>query len=147
MRIGKIILFSLLLLFVINPKIINEDKCIVSNETNHSYDEISHLIINYQDIFLQTEQHYFVYFYTFNCGHCYQLKNYMISYALCNQIKTYFISENNDIKYGSNTNKTIGINDIEQLFILGYPSLIEIKNKALIYNEAGKDKILKKIMN
>lgn len=145
MKKTKLFLFNLLLSLIFQTHIQVNNECNLKQIVNHDYDEISHLTINYKNIFEQIGKQYFIYFYSLTCGHCFELKNEIITYALCNKIKTYFVLECDEIKYGFDTNLTIGISNIESLFIKGYPTLIEINNNVLTFNEAGKNKIIEKL--
>ena len=128
------IVFNLLVCLLLQTKIYTNEICNFSKENNHNYDEIEHLTIEYENIFKQEEKQYFVYFYSLSCRHCYELKNDIIGYALCNKVRTYFVLECDKIKYGYDTNLTIGSDNIELLFIKGYPTLIEINDYVLSFN-------------
>ncbi|MDY0100368.1 MAG: hypothetical protein WCZ47_04475 [Bacilli bacterium] len=139
------IIFNLLISLLFKQQLQTKSECNFNKQINYNYDEISHLTIYYKDIFNQKEKQYYVYFYSLICSHCFEIKNKIITYALCDKVKTYFVLECDEIKYGFDTELTIGITSIEALFIKGYPSLIVIKNSNLTFNEAGINKILEKI--
>lgn len=117
-----------------------------SNETTkesieHSYDEISDREIVWNDIFSISCPDYFVYFYSPTCSHCNRIKNVIIEYALTNE-SMYFIRFSDDVVVSGDVKNTIGVNSIDNLSILGTPSLLEVKNKVVETNIAGERAIL-----
>ena len=114
-----------------------------SSEYNaeHSYDEISQWEIKWADIFNQCEEEYYVYFYSPTCSHCNLIKNTIIDYALEHE-GMYFIHFNEDVITAIDIQNTIGASSVDDLAILGTPSLVEIKHHVVTNNMAGTTKIL-----
>lgn len=108
----------------------------IDPETKHSYNEITDKKINWNDVFFPQKGHYFVYFYSLTCSHCNELKNDIIEYAL-NHDDIYFVQDSEDIVIDKNIASTIGINDVKNLCIKGFPSIIEIDKKILVKNVVG----------
>ncbi len=106
----------------------------------HNYSEISEYKIKWKDVFFVAKPEYFVYFYSVSCSHCNEIKNAIIEYALNNQ-NTYFCENSKDVIISEDISNTIGISDVSKLSILGFPTLVEIKNSKLVDNIAGIDKI------
>ena len=84
---------------------------------------------------------YFVYFYSLGCHHCNELKNDIIEFALNGQEHIYFIQESIDFVISDNIDNTIGISSIENMAILGFPSLVYINNSRVMENIGGISKI------
>lgn len=106
----------------------------------HNYSEISEYKIKWKDVFFVAKPEYFVYFYSVSCSHCNEIKNAIIEYALNNQ-NIYFCENSKDVIISEDISNTIGISDVSKLSILGFPTLVEIKNSKLVDNIAGIDKI------
>jgi len=105
---------------------------IVTSETEnspiqieHSYDEIFNKRIDWEDIFNPAKTDYFVYFYSRTCSHCQQLKNKIIDYGL-NHEDIYFCEASEKVKIVTDNTGIIGASSVQQVCLLGYPSLIEI---------------------
>ena len=110
-------------------------------ETIHDYSEISDKKINWNEMFSVNYKQYFVYFYSLGCHHCNELKNDIIEFALNGQEHIYFIQESIDFVISDNIDNTIGISSIENMAILGFPSLVYINNSRVMENIGGISKI------
>ena len=75
------------------------------------------------------------------CHHCNELKNDIIEFALNGQEHIYFIQESIDFVISDNIDNTIGISSIENMAILGFPSLVYINNSRVMENIGGISKI------
>ena len=109
--------------------------------TEHDYIEVRDREIGWNDVFSPAKIDYFVYFYSRRCSHCNAIKDKVIDYSL-KVDNMYFIEFDSDVKVGNNAELTIGKTTIDDLFILGTPSLLEIKDKMVTMNIAGEDDIL-----
>jgi thiol-disulfide isomerase/thioredoxin len=107
----------------------------------YSYEDISEKAIKWADVFQITPYHYYVYFYSPYCGHCQSIKDLVINYSVCGEIPMFFVEANNEVVTSKDTHLTIGATSIEQLWILGYPSLVEIESGVVIANTAGANAI------
>jgi len=136
-----IILISTIMLFSCSGS--NQDKSIIIKP--HEYNEIEHLKINWIDSLNQNTNNYLIYFYQNHCAHCYDIKNEVITYALEGKIKIYFCNDINIVFYEGDLNETIGKSNIDEVFINGTPSIIEVKQKVVKDNVCGSNKVLKKI--
>lgn len=115
--------------------IINDDQPV-----NHNYYEVSSYEISWQRIFDVPKETYYVYCYQLTCSHCEELKDYIIVKAL--ELKNiYFVRSSAAVILSSDISGTIGAQNVSQLSILGYPSLLEISNKRVTKNLAGKSPI------
>ena len=112
-----------------------------SEQIYHDYDEIQEKTIMWNELLNQKQRHYYSYIYSPRCGHCNEIKQEVIDYGLEHN-DFYFILYTNDIPVDYEIETTIGKSDINDVFILGTPSLIEIENSVVINNLAGSKSIL-----
>jgi len=115
-----------------------------SSEMSHDYSEISNMRIDWDEIFDQKDDSYYVYIYSRTCSHCVSIKNKMIKYALTNN-GIYFVEDSEKIVIKNDINYTIGLSSAEKLAILGFPSLLKITKKILTKNIAGTEKIINEL--
>lgn len=106
---------------------------------SYEYNDIVDFSIDFNEIFLQDLEYYFVYVYQLNCLHCELIKQEVIQYALSNKLRMYFLEYTNKIKVEKDVSQTIGATRPEEVAILGTPSLFLISNKKLTLNVAGMD--------
>ena len=95
--------------------------------------------ISWPYIFDKEDMEYLVYFYSEECGYCRSIKDEVLEYYASTTYKMYFLDllDNEDvvIKHGGGT--PVGLNSIEDLFILGTPSLMKIEDKTVSEYYAG----------
>ena len=139
--------YLLLCSILLSSYVINNTKSTTINsestnyETIHDYSEISDKKLNWNEMFSVNYKQYFVYFYSLGCHHCNELKNDIIEFALNGQEHIYFIQESIDFVISDNIDNTIGISSIENMAILGFPSLVYINNSRVMENIGGISKI------
>lgn len=106
---------------------------------------INQFEINWLDSLNQNEEHYLVFFYSETCPHCHEIMEDVIEFAKEDLVKTYFsnikkyepkITIQNDVV------NTIGLKEIDDFFIAGTPSILEVKNAIVNNNIPGKDNCL-----
>ena len=97
--------------------------------------------ISWFDALNQKENNYIIFVYSETCGYCHDMTDEIIDFAKSEILVTYFINSqiykvpiSNEIKEN--------IADINQLSILGTPTILEIDNKIVVNNIAGIDKCL-----
>ena len=97
--------------------------------------------ISWFDALNQKENNYIIFVYSETCGYCHDMMDEIIDFAKSEILVTYFINSqiykvpiSNEIKEN--------IADINQLSILGTPTILEIENKIVVNNIAGIDKCL-----
>ena len=111
-----------------NNKNVNKQEEIIKNH------EISWL-----DALNQKENHYIIFVYSPTCGYCHDMMDEIIDFAESEILPTYFInSQKYKVPITSEIKENTG--DIEELSILGTPSILEIEDKIAITNIAGIDK-------
>ncbi len=138
MKAFRIFPFVFLLSFD-SGNITQEDNTITIG--TYSYDDIKDITIKWDDIFAMTPHNYFVYFYSPYCGHCQSIKDLVINYSKRGEITMYFVEASTEVVVAKDTHLTIGVTSIEQLWILGYPSLVKIESVAVVVNIAGANAI------
>ena len=114
---------------------------ISEREIVHSYEEIKHLKIDWFEVFKQAKLDYFVYFYSLTCSHCNEIKNIVIDYALKHE-SIYFVEASEKVVISKNVEKSINSKNIEDLSIIGYPSLVEVNDLTCVKNIVGTNSIL-----
>ena len=121
----------------------NEDSPSVIGE--HSYAEVESKKIKWDQIFNQTNYQYYCYIYSPTCSHCNDIKNEVISIAL-ERDDFYFVEfDKKIIPISNDVTDTIGSTKVEEVSIIGTPSLLTINNEVLIENIAGSKKVIEKI--
>ncbi len=113
--------------------------------TTHNYFEVEDKTITWQKAFSIPLSDYFIYCYSPSCSHCSEIKDLMIETALSRE-NLFFVKSSEKDKIVYDVSKTIGATTPEEIEILGYPSVVEIRNNILVKNVAGKTEI-KKLLN
>ena len=101
--------------------------------------------ISWSEMFQQKEDHYLVFFYSETCTHCHEIMGDVLSFAESNIVKTYFLDiKESEVKVpiSNNIDSTIGVNSIDDLFIAGTPTIVEVENLIVKANVAGTDNCL-----
>lgn len=96
--------------------------------------------IKWEDVFNQEEDDYFVYFYSTTCSHCASIKQEILTYYLLDKVTMYFVCVDKEGKYGKVSDLT-GICKIDDFYIFGTPSYVEIKNYKVYKYYAGASAI------
>jgi hypothetical protein len=71
----------------------------------------------------------------------------VINYAFCGENEMRFVAANQDVKLGNDIEATLGATTIEQVWIIGYPSLLNIKDEVLVMNIGGSTAIVDYLMD
>ena len=117
----------------------------MSKNTFSEYKQTIDEKIMWSDCLSQNEDHYLVFFYSETCAHCHEIMGDVLSFKEENILKMYFLNvKEQDIKIpiSNNIDLTIGIDTVDDLFIAGTPSIIEIENWIVKANIAGTDNCL-----
>ena len=110
------------------------------------YDSLSNKMISYQELFNQNQEDYYVYIFSYSCGHCEGFKEEILP-IIYNNRNMYLLEYSKDIKVSSYVDDTIGASSIDDVYILGTPTLLEIKDGILVTNVAGKTEIRKIVLS
>ena len=97
------------------------------------------------DCLSQKEENYIIFFHSDKCEHCKQIIEDVTEFATLNILKTYFVNvakSENKIKICQPIDLTIGVTDVNDLAIVGTPSIVEVENGMTIANAPGKESCL-----
>ena len=97
------------------------------------------------DCLSQKEENYIIFFHSDKCEHCKQIIEDVTEFASLNILKTYFVNvakSENKIKICQPIDLTIGVTDVNELAIVGTPSIVEVENGMTIANAPGKESCL-----
>ena len=114
--------------------------------SEHDYSEIEDRIIPWEDLFTKESNRYYCYVFSKTCSHCNEIKNNVIDYALKND-NFFFVEYGKHIPLTDDITATIGATSIDNVAIMGTPTLLGLINHTLIENIAGSKKVLEKIQN
>ena len=106
------------------------------------YGDFEDLHLDWKNLFSPAKSQYFVYIYSISCGHCNHIKKEVLEFVNLNKESFYLIEYSGEIQTKSNVSETIGKEKIEEIFILGTPTLLGITNWSLSLNIAGESEIL-----
>ncbi len=134
---NKILLLPVLVLFITGCA--SKEK----EETKpFDYCDVTDLTISWNQILSVKSNDYYTYIYSSTCGHCNEIKQIVISYALGNYGSLYFVEFNKDISRINDPLSTIDKSSIEDLGIVGTPSMFRIKDHIVIENIVGSKQII-----
>lgn len=106
------------------------------------YDDFPDLKLECKDLFLPAKSQYFVYIYSFSCLHCAHIKEEVLETIKANENLFYLMEYSDEITITTNVRETIGKEKIEEVSILGTPTLLEITNSYIALNIAGEREII-----
>ena len=115
-------------------------------DRTYEYEDVSHLSIQWEDLFQVNIDDYYAYIYSESCGHCREIKQDVISKALQHGF-IYFIPFSSDIPIVQDSSFVIGKNDIESIGIIGTPTLFHIQDHMITEQYIGSHDILSTLTN
>lgn len=113
--------------------------------TLNAYNIVEKQSILIDDCLSQSEDHYVVYFYSDTCSSCLSIKDKVVSFANLGVVKTYFLDaqkQEKNIQVCSAEEIRVWVDDVKDLYIVGTPTIIEVKTGITISNVAGEDDCL-----
>lgn len=114
-----------------------------TTETNwtveYNYEDLGKKLIYWDDVPIINLDHYYVYFFSRTCNHCQRIKNLVIPILLKRHI--YYGCEASSEHQICSVTMIGKIGEID-FCILGYPTIIEIKNREVIHNVSGENEVL-----
>ena len=116
-----------------------------SKNAIQEYEIVRKQEINLDDCLSQIEEKYLIFFHSETCPHCQEIIEDVIAFAESNIIKTYFLDvskKENKINRCSFEEIEAGIDRVENLKIVGTPSIIEVEKGITTVNVAGKSACL-----
>ncbi len=120
----------------VNGTTIQDDEVVLD------YDDFQDLNLEWKNLFSPAKSHYFVYIYSISCGHCGHIKKEVLDFVNANKESFYLIEYTEEIQTKTNVVETIGKEKIEEIYILGTPTLLAVTNWSLSLNIAGESEIL-----
>ena len=133
------------LLFVAIPISCSQSNSSNVKPTSNIYDIVSEQNIFLADCLSQSEKHYLVYFYSDSCSSCLNMKDVVVSFANSNIVKTYFVDtqrQENKIQICPIDELKVWVDDVNDLYIAGTPTIIEVKSGITVSNVAGESECL-----
>lgn len=91
------------------------------------YESVEEYRISWTNIFEVQSDSYYSYIYSETCGHCKEIKELVIKTAIDHQNLIYFTLYSEEIPIVENNESMIGKSSVNELGIIGTPSLFEIK--------------------
>ena len=119
-----------------------QDIPVEEEQTDLDYSYFEDLQLEWKNLFSPAKSHYFVYIYSISCDHCNHIKKEVLEFVSMNKESFFLIESTGDIKTKNNVSETIGKEKIEEIYILGTPTLLAITNWSLSLNIAGENEIL-----
>ena len=117
-----------------------------SNENAlNEYGIVHDQAVNWDDCLSQKEERYLVFFHADSCGHCQIIMEDVIAFAQSGITKTYFLDvgkQKDKIRTCYLEDLTIGAESVDELAILGTPTIIEVEDGMTIANVPGKESCL-----
>lgn len=101
--------------------------------------------IDWIDCFNQKDEDYLIFFYSNTCEQCHEIMEDVYRFVDDNVMTLYFVNIKEcsvTVPIKNNIEDTIGMKDIDDLFIKGTPSIIEIKEATVVANIPGKSNCL-----
>ena len=105
------------------------------------YTDFAELNLEWKDLFLPAKSQYFVYIYSFSCLHCAHIKKEVLTTIESHKELFYLMEYNEEIPTSFNVTETLGKEKVEEVYIMGTPTLIEITNHYVGLNIAGEKEI------
>ena len=112
----------------------------------YDYADVKHLRICWDEILSQTQDSYYAYVYSETCGHCNEIKQEVITYALSHEA-FFFISYSSHIPIIDDPLITIDKSEVSDLGIVGTPTLFVINEHRVKENIVGKNSIIATLTN
>ena len=109
-------------------------------QVERSYEEVKEFELTWETMFDVDSDSYYVYLYSTTCNHCSELKNYMIEKAI-ERKDIYFVKGSNKDQISSDPKNIKYAENPDDIWILGYPSLLKIVGKKCEKNLAGINQI------
>lgn len=115
----------------------------------YDYDdeEMTRYAIDWKGVFVQSEKDYFVYVYSKTCGYCNEIKQKVLSKVIEENPKIYLVEYSEKVPIITDSKSIIGKQNIEEIGIVGTPSLFEIYNYVLVDNIVGGKAIIETLTN
>ncbi len=134
-------LMLLLLPLMVGCSTTNKEADKIVEQKPLDYIDFAELNLEWKNLFLPAKSQYFVYIYSISCLHCESIKKEVLTTIEDNAELFYLVEYSSEIPLSNNVSETIGKEKVEEVFILGTPTLIEITNHCVGLNIAGEKEI------
>ena len=109
----------------------------------YDYDDVLSLAIPWDEVLSVESKSYYAYVYSPTCGHCNEIKQEVIRYSLYNYGTLYFVQYTKDIPIIDDPLVVIDKSCVEDLGIVGTPSMFRIVDRVVKENIVGSKEIIK----
>ncbi len=118
----------------------------VSSSNDYDYSQIDLWLMDWDNLFETDATHYYVLVFSLGCQHCLALEDQAVAYALGEkEIPLFFIQATPEIPIGTRIEGTFGATTVDEVFIIGWPTLIEIRWGVLIGQSVGEEEVRLKL--
>ena len=117
----------------------------MSKNAFEEYEIVNTQQIKWSSVLSQIETNYLVFFYSETCHYCHEIMRDVIAFSTSNIVKTYFLDikkSETKVPIKNEIDETIGATSINDVFIAGTPSIIEVEDGMVKANIPGKDECL-----
>ena len=136
------LLFLLLTPLLISCQEAQESTPVEEEKMPLDYSDFEDLHLEWKNLFSPAKSLYFVYIYSISCGHCSQIKDDVLTFINNQKDLFYLMEYSKEIPTSNNVAETIGKEKVEEISILGTPTLLNVSNGSLTLNIAGEKDIL-----
>ena len=113
---------------------------------DYSYDDVVEKKIGWNEVLSKDKPSYFIYVYFPTCGHCKEIRQDVICFSLSRD-DFFFCEYSKEIPVITYVEDTIGKNKIEEIGIVGTPTLLGVEDGVLTMNIVGKNAIIETLTN
>ena len=113
----------------------------------YDYEDVGDQMICWNEILSIDSESYYAYIFSRTCGHCNEIKQQVISYALNNKERFYFVEYSKDIPIITDASSVIGKDNVCDIGIVGTPSMFLVANHVVMENIVGSKNIVKTLTN
>ena len=110
-----------------------------------SINQKTYIHVDWPDVLSQEDEDYLLFFYSNTCQQCHEIMGDVYSF-IDDHIKPLYLVNTKEcsvtIPLKDNIDDTIGMKDINELFIKGTPSIIEVKDATVVAHIPGKSNCL-----
>ena len=106
-----------------NSEVLNRSSLKVVSKSDFFSNEIT-----WENLLGVNEKEYYAYIYSKTCSYCNKVKPKIIDFCSVIKVPMYFIIFSNSIPIKNNPRENIGKKDIDEVFIIGTPTLFKIKD-------------------
>ena len=138
---------KLLILPITTLILVGCNKKSTSSTKDFDYSDVLDLTIEWSHVLNVKSGKYYAYIYSETCSHCKEIKQDIISYALDNYGTLYFVRYVDKIPIIDSGVPLLEKSNIEELGIVGTPSLFLIENHIVKGYYAGSKEIVKTLTN